>query len=758
MSSFWTFLTGLFHSFAFLTTIAVIFGIAGIGLVIYAFVRRRRYPGTETGAKTMIICGFALIAAILAIWATHGAISARAIEPPPEEPVVEEPQYDENAFPVLSLSREQLDKRFVDVEHYLSTASMSSETTARLASVKEATGTQFSDAVEYALVTNKRVEEIRKMKDGEGKTAALVELLNEVQENIIRNPVMGLMALEWLQSEPYFTTNNPWITELYDEIVTALEDPTPDERGAIGWLKFFDQEVRNGETWWRHSDDLWYEFAKVAVVFDYAEIRGIEKLMSTKNWHLPEGQDDDFIRAKLNDEQEGMYSLILSFAHKPQEDGVPVPKYLVGFNTADQRLEIFELTAKEEPEKPAPKAPSTPNENPPKKPPATVTVPQDPVVTDPQPEYHRVIEHFVDLKGNRIADSVTQKQAVLTGDKWSSSYNRSLEDKGYTLVETTTNNGGRWRGRDAKKVSGTMPNYDLEVTYHYKLEKEYNVLIKYMNRETEKEFTDLRVDKDFANGESYEFVSPTSKEMQKLGYGYFSEPSIKVVKGKIDGKNVEATVWYTPLKEATVTIHFKTDDGDYLGRDTQTGKIGTSTTYISPQFDGWQPHELSIQITFEPGNEYTIWYYKLPPDGQGAKNPADSSSKNPNTDDGNGKNTPSSDHTSRPQGTNPPEYAPPSGTTSNDSSGTSGAGSQSTTNHDTTGTGSDSNPTIKDQDGGQVSGGTAPSPDENLSNLPSSSVGTTETRPNDSGGSSSVTTITPSDDGGLISGNVSDNS
>lgn len=748
--------------------IAAIVAVVLIGYTVYKY--RSGKIDSEIMLVTWIRYFFIAACVILALYASFTAASAKEYTPPDDQLSEEEPIEDDENFRYYNLSQRELDALYPDASEYLDNSSFSSQAGARRDAIKDAYGITWTGSVGMPIRTKDEVTAIRALSAGKERDDALAAASYDAQISAINTIIPAMQHLEWLASEEYFTANNDWILEGYNWIKQTLEDPNPDSEGRVGWDKLLTVVKTPKGDLLKVDTDLHYLVMRVESVINCAEVRGIESLQTTTRWYLNEAADDLTLfptRSSKEEDQEKLYSIIYDFSHKSQDNGkTSVPKYLVGINTADQSFGLYELTAKEdttnkstdnetppateEPEEPVVK---TPEEKDP--PPITVITPE------PVTETHRVIQHYVDEDGNDIVRPVTQSTPVHAGAQWKADFkDLSGENANYKLSYTTTDNGDYWNGNSMYSVSGTMPDRDLNVFFHYAAQNAH-IVINYVDENGKalsgRDYVGIDVWK--AIGTNYRYVSPTSN----ADYG---TPDIAVVSGTLTRKGVNETVTYRKVN-STVLIYIKNSETGstmpgYSRPIELTGKTGTSGTYTAPTISGWQPDQIRIDIVYKDGNTYTIWYSRLPADGQGAKNPDSSSSRNPGTTDGNGSNTSSSDHTSEDQNTKPKEEGKPIIPGSNgsvpivDSSGPSGAGDQSTTKGDTTGTGSTTDPVVKVPDTEKNNGSNPPSTSDPINGLPSSNVGTTEQKPNGSGGSNTVTVITPSDDGGKIDGVVKD--
>lgn len=748
------------------TTACVVTAIVAalIALVLFGYTVHRYRSGAVnseiqlvTWARWVIIGLFGL----LVIAALIMAVRASGYTPPADDPPQDDLQTEEDSeyFEYYSLSQEKLDELYPDASIYLDDSSLPSQASARRDAIKEAYGITWTGSVGMPILTKAEVEEIRAMPAGEERDAALAAASYEAQVAAIDTLIPAMQHLEWLSSEEYFTRNNDWIVQGYDLIKQTLTDPNPDAQGRLGWDKFLTRVETPMGVLYKVDTDLHYLVMRVESVINCAEVRGIETLKSSTRWYLNEASDDQFafpIRTSEESEHENMFALIYDFSHKSQDGGkTSVPKYLVGIDTADQSFCLYELAAKEG--SPKPSGGNPPSTGQPKEPPTTT--PSTPVEKDPPPitvitpdpvtETHRVIQHYVDEDGREIVAPVTQTTPVHAGAKWKAEFkDLSGKDENYKLSYTTTDNGGYWDGNSMYTVSGIMPDCDLNVYFHYEAQNAH-IVIKYVDEKGKalsgRDYVGIDVWEPI--GTRYRYVSPTSNP----DYGV---PDIEVVAGTLTRKGVNETVTYRK-SNSTVLIYIRNNETGntmpgYSNPIKLTGRTGTRDTYTAPTIHGWQPDRLSISIVYNDGETYTIWYSRLPADGQGAKNPTSSSSKNPGTTDGNGSNTNDSNHTSEEQVTKPKEEEKPIVPGSNgskplvDSSGPSGAGDQSTTKGDTTGTGAPSNPTIKDPQGGSTNGGTLSKDDEQPDPVHKDTTATVTT-PNNTGGTTSVTGNTSGD-------------
>lgn len=738
-----TLIGGLFHNFVFLVCAAVVMALIGVIMAIYAIYRYRNYQSDVRWKhilRGLIVIGAVIFGAKLAL----DAYNIHAATPPPEEPAEIVTADDEDYFGAIDFDHDLLVAHFNYVGHQLDMTSML-EAQTRSRAIEAAYGTTFSDSVSTPLRTLKEVEAFKKLPDGDKRDAELQEMLRDMNKVSIESLVPALAQLEWLASEEYFTKNNPCLIVFYNEIMYELLH-------GGGWSYYLTKAIgwTENNPVYDINDDLWDKLAYVRLFFEAARLRGIEHLTSTTNWHLPEGQKGSTAHCvRLTDpkDQDSMYWFLYDFSKKDElaEDGGSAPRYLVGDNTADKRFGTFEVTAKEE----TPKSNDTPNDNGKKPDPEPDPEPAPPptivVTPDPAPvTTYTVTERFVDLKGNQIARDNQQSARLEAGKKWSASYNSKLADDGYVLVKTTTNAGDSWTGRDAFAVTGKMPAQNLVVTFHYELKP--LLVIRYKDAHTKKEFTDLRVEKRIAEGEYYEEDSPTAAELRRWGYGDYKAPDRVTIEGTMGSRDVEETVWYTP-KNTTVVIHFRNiANEEPVAQDEKlTEETGTSRTYYPGDIKGYTLVTTSKWIVFEYGNEYTIYYRQktvVPPDGQGGKNPGEDPVNKGNADKGGGDRQHDNNNSEKQE--SDPGHADDTvvGTDGNvtenrgDSSGQSGAGSESTTDHDSTGTGSKTDPIVTVPDTGHTNGGT-PSANNPINQTTGDAA--TGSTTNNSGGNTNIT-------------------
>lgn len=158
----------------------------------------------------------------------------------------------------------------------------------------------------------------------------------ELQEEILRNPVVGDMAIRGLKDLELASGStigdlNPWMQKFVSKMDDAM-NRKDHPRGNEIWLERF-----------KDGDDILVtkeyrrSAAMVVVLLDRFQNDGIVKKSTKLNYCLPLIAEGSITRTKLADYQENRDALSLSFIRKDNKT-----ELRIGFNIHDKRFELFD--------------------------------------------------------------------------------------------------------------------------------------------------------------------------------------------------------------------------------------------------------------------------------------------------------------------------------------------------------------------------------------------------------------------------------
>lgn len=167
------------------------------------------------------------------------------------------------------------------------------------------------------------------------KSKSTDQAYEELQEEILRNPVVGDMAIRGLKDLELASGStvgdlNPWMQKFVSKMDDAMSKKDH-PRGNEIWLERFEDDdgILVTKEYRRIA-------AMVVVLLDRFKNNGIVKKATKINYCLPLIAEGSITRTKLADYQEDKEALSLSFVRKDNKT-----ELTIGFNIHDKRFELF---------------------------------------------------------------------------------------------------------------------------------------------------------------------------------------------------------------------------------------------------------------------------------------------------------------------------------------------------------------------------------------------------------------------------------
>lgn len=195
---------------------------------------------------------------------------------------------------------------------------------------------QFDDAVNFPLI--KILDKLDLINSGELQgeelQALIDEVMNDIQIEVMRNPVMGDMIIRAMAKIPAIYRNN---SEKIDELIAMCDEYYAKKEGGVEGLMWFTLVVNNQVL-------VTDEYRETVGAYAVAYLRmlsatSITKRTSTLHWCLPPMTelDDNFSRTVESNVEDSLEAILLVYRNK--ENGKET--VAAGINLYDQRIEIY---------------------------------------------------------------------------------------------------------------------------------------------------------------------------------------------------------------------------------------------------------------------------------------------------------------------------------------------------------------------------------------------------------------------------------
>ncbi len=467
--------------------------------------------------------------------------------------------------------------------------------------------------------------------------AAVIALLDDK----LMEPKFADMVNQALLTFPAFAEQNDWSVEFDAQVKEAMSREEDGEL-AIGFWAFvhfanaeakaandFSQlRMNTDENLGKGDFNFWRTYCHLcATMRQLFTFEGAQALESVDNWKLPEVADWANTRIIRADQQEDRPAYI--FVHRDKMGRIT---FKMGFNLADSRVELFEKKATQIPESPkvTPEDPADPPANPPAEvdPPAEIDPPVDPPVEEPK-------DYLLSL---RCVDDTTG-DVLLVREQ-----GRHQEGYRYDITAPMIPDYAAL----TERVAGTMPAKDLVVEIRYKKndptppeEKLYNAVVQHVildkdgNTAADQSKAPAKATKiGLKDGAIWEYTAPVVS-------GYTASPAVATL--TISGADASATIFYRPNKddekptECRVIVNYIIADGGIANPPSKSEVHRQGEGYSIPSYviNGYIPDREVVEGVM-PDHDVveTVTYRRQ--DGNGNKNPADSSDQKEENDQGTG--------------------------------------------------------------------------------------------------------------------------
>lgn len=360
------------------TTMWFVAGVFSILFIVWFAVRL--YNGINDGGGMLIHTrrGALVLAAVIAAvccWVSFGkgvtaeyspgggdsdsSVTAAADTSPEADPS-SVPTEDPNDFaPRFNFSERSLNELLADFpDRTFSENSLFSLRKDRIAAQMPYLSWQFDDAVNFPLT--KILDKLDLINSGELQgeelQALIDEVMNDIQIEVMRNPVMGDMIIRAMAKIPAIYRNN---SEKIDELIAMCDEYYAKKEGGVEGLMWFTLVVNNQVL-------VTDEYRETVGAYAVAYLRmlsatSITKRTSTLHWCLPPMTelDDNFSRTVESNVEDSLEAILLVYRNK--ENGKET--VAAGINLYDQRIEIYSPQVTPEPT-PEPTATPGPQETP----------------------------------------------------------------------------------------------------------------------------------------------------------------------------------------------------------------------------------------------------------------------------------------------------------------------------------------------------------------------------------------------------------